>query len=45
MSLKIGRDGEGSLAVLALVRLLTGVRPKMPGQVGTPGKESETLDQ
>ena len=38
MPLQVGRDGEGSLAVLALVRLLPGVRPEVAGQVGRPGE-------
>ena len=37
--LEIGRDGEGPLAVLALVRLLAGVRSKVAGQVGRSGKD------
>ena len=39
MSLQIGRDGEGAVAVLALVRLLAGVRSKVAGQVGRSGKD------
>ena len=32
--LEVGRDGEGPLAVLALVRLLPGVRPQVAGEIG-----------
>ena len=34
MSLQIGRDGEGAVAILALVRLLARVRPQVAGQIG-----------
>ena len=34
VALQVGRDGEGALAVLALVRLLPGVGAEVSGQVG-----------
>ena len=34
MPLEIGRDGERPFAILALVWLLSGVRPQVAGQVG-----------
>ena len=40
--LEVGRDGEGPLAVLALVRLLPGVRPQVAGEIGRPGKRLST---
>ena len=38
VSLEVGRDGEGPLAVLSLVRLFPGVSPEVSGEVGRPRK-------